>query len=66
MRFVSVDAFGGRRMVLTGFGEGKRRLAKTRRRRGYNITMDRQEVRCDMEWIELVHVGTVSGLVLIR
>lgn len=53
-------------MVRTGIGEGKGRLTRPRRRRGYNIKMDRPEVKCDMDWIEVVQVGTASGLVLTR
>jgi len=53
-------------MLLTGIGEGIRRLASHRRRRGYNIKMDRQEMIRDMDWIELAQVGTGSGLVLTR
>jgi len=64
MRFVPVNAFRGKRVVRTGIGEGKGRLARPRRRRGYNIKMDRQEVKCDMDWIEVVQVGTGSELVL--
>jgi len=52
--------------VLTGCGEGKRQLARHRRRRGYIIKTDRHEVRCDMDWIELVQVRTGSGLVFTR
>jgi hypothetical protein len=66
MRFVSLDAYGGRRVALTGIGERKRQLGRPRRRRGYNIKMDHQEVRCDMDWIELVQLRTYSGLVLTR
>ena len=53
-------------MVRTGIGEGKRGLARPRRRRGYNIKMDRQEVRYDMDWIELVQVRTGSGHTVTR
>lgn len=52
--------------MLTETGEGKSQLARHRRTRGYNIKMDRQEVRCDMNWIELVQVRTGSGLVFTR
>ena len=40
--------------VLVGKPEGKRPLARTRRRWEYNIKMDLQEVGCGgVDWIEL-------------
>jgi len=40
--------------VLVGKSEGKRLLGRSRRRQGYNIEMDLQEVGCGgMDWIEL-------------
>jgi len=41
--------------VLVDNPEGKKPLGRTRRRRGDNIKMDLQEVRCGgMDWIEVV------------
>jgi len=42
--------------VLVGIPEGKRPLARHRRRWEDNIKMDLQELGCgDMDWIEMVH-----------
>jgi hypothetical protein len=40
---------------LVGRPEGKRLLGRPRRRWEDNIKMDLQEVKCDMDWIDLAH-----------
>ena len=48
------SACGGGERFLVGKPEGKRPLARPRRRWEYNINMEFQEVGCgDMDWIEL-------------
>jgi hypothetical protein len=39
--------------ILVGRPEGRRPLARSRRRWEDNIKLDLQEMGCDMEWIEL-------------
>jgi hypothetical protein len=39
--------------ILVGRSEGRRPLGRPRRRWEYNIKIDLQEVRWDMDWIEL-------------
>jgi hypothetical protein len=53
-------------VVRKGICMGKRRIGRPRRRRSYNIKMISKEMRWDMYWIDLVQVGTGSGILLPR